>query len=393
MKIILFIHHAAGWGGAPINMINIINALDKTKYKAKVLLLKDSIVRAKLEENRIDYVIANSLFYNKIYTFYSHIVPGNIKWFQINKQLKHAVLWLLNRFYFAPAELRKHSYDIAHLNSSTLTDWLAPCKKKGKVIYHIQEPLTKGTFGLRYLFFRRQVKKYADHIIAISKDNANRINLPEKTSVVYNFTEINAQEVGIDSYNSKKVLYVGGDAIIKGYYTLVDAIDFLDKGIMLYFAGNISVTDKSKLKRIIKLIIPYYRARVLKSEKALQKINTSKNVIILGLQDKIDPLLDEVCLLVSPFTVEHFSRPIIEAFAHKKPVIATRIAGIEEIVQHNVNGLIVEKNSSKNLANAINLLAKNPDLCRKFGQNGYDVAKEKYSSKNISLIEEVYFSL
>ena len=59
---ILFIHHASGWGGAPINMINIINELDKTKFDPHVLLLKDSIVKDRLEEKNIGYTVCNSFF-------------------------------------------------------------------------------------------------------------------------------------------------------------------------------------------------------------------------------------------------------------------------------------------------------------------------------------------
>lgn len=59
---ILFIHHAAGWGGAPKCMVNLIKDLDPAKYEVEVLLLKDSVVASKLTEFGIKYSIAESVF-------------------------------------------------------------------------------------------------------------------------------------------------------------------------------------------------------------------------------------------------------------------------------------------------------------------------------------------
>ena len=156
----------------------------------RVLLLRDSIVSKMLTENDIQYVVAKSAFYRKFYSYFIHSVASTEKWYRVDIVIKHILSWVLSRFYFAPTELKKHDYDVVHLNSSVLTDWLAPSKAKGKVIIHIQEPFSRGNWGLRHYFLTSQMRKYADCIIAISKDNARRINIPEKTEVVYNFVEI-----------------------------------------------------------------------------------------------------------------------------------------------------------------------------------------------------------
>lgn len=392
MKKILFIHHAKGWGGAPINMINIINALDKAKFTVKVLLLKNSIVSQKLEDYKIEYSVANSKFYKKYYTYFSHTVTGHTRWFQLYKQAKLILSWVLSRYYFAPKELKNHEFDIVHLNSSVLTDWLLPCQKRGKVVIHVQETLFKGAIGLRYKFLRAQIIKYADRIVAISKDNAKRINIPDKTTVVYNFTEINHHKPNSESFTSKKVLYVGGELLIKGFYPLIDALDYINKDIQILFAGNYSPV-KSSWKRKIKKYLPFYRNKFLRKDNALKKMRSSQNAIEIGLVDDISSYLQDVSFLISPFTIEHFSRPIIETFAHGKPVIATNIDGIDEVVTHNHNGLIVEKGQPVKLAEAINYLANEPLLCKEFGAKGLKVAKEIYSSSNIKQIEMIYSQL
>jgi hypothetical protein len=222
-KKILFIHHATGWGGAPNSMISLINQLSKDDFEIKVLLLKNSIVAEKLEQYKINFEVADSIFYKKFYQYFTHSEAGYLRWFHFFKFFKLSLIWILSRYYFAKRELQNHDFDIVHLNSSVLTDWLASANELGKCIIHIREPFRKGKIDILHPFFKRQMRKYAHHIIAISQDNANRIKLPDKTTIVYNNIIINNLDVIEDSYSSRKVLYLGGDAKIKGFYTIAKA--------------------------------------------------------------------------------------------------------------------------------------------------------------------------
>lgn len=395
MKKILFIHHSAGWGGAPINMINIINSLDKTTFQVEVLLLKDSIVSEKLRENNIKYVVASSVFFKKYYRYYPHSVAGSIKWYQVKDQFVCWLSWMLSHFIFAKNELEKFNFDIVHLNSSVLSDWLKPCRQMGKVIIHIQEPLTKGYFGFRHHFFTNQMNKYADHIISISKDNARRINIPSKTTVIYNFSHvIDSIELNIEKYKSKSVLYVGGTSEIKGFYTMVDALGFLNKDIKVYFVGSYSIllnSSKTNFKIRIKKILMsmIYRKRFL----ALSKIYSNPNAILVGMISDINEYLDLSVCLISPFAVPHFSRPIIEAFARRKPAIGTNIEGMDEIIENGKNGIIVTKDDAKALAEAIKHLCEGPAIAQNMGNYGYELAKIRYSQNNVLSIQSIYNDL
>lgn len=386
MTKILFIHHAVGWGGAPINMINIINSLDMSSLYVEVLLLKDSIVSEKLYENNIPFKIAESKFYKRFYQYYSHTLPGNTKWYRIIKQIKLMFSWVLSRYYFAPKEIAKHKCDIVHLNSSVLTDWLAPCKAMNKrVLMHIQEPLSPGSIGFRYNFFRSQMKKYADQIITISHDNADRVGLNQKTTTIYNFTNISNTIPSSDSYGSKKVLYLGGAMPIKGFYSLVSALEYIDNDIKIIFAGYY---PSKVMRKRLKKFLP---KNIIKSE-SFEILRNSNKAVEVGLVQNVPAILSEVCCLVSPFTVEHFSRPIIEAFANYKPVIATKIEGIEEIVEDKLTGLLVEKNSPEELASAINYLCNNSNIAREMGMKGHTIAKKRFSNLNAKQFNRLYLS-
>jgi len=58
---------------------------------------------------------------------------------------------------------------------------------------------------------------------------------------------------------------------------------------------------------------------------------------------------------------------IIEAMASGLPVVATRVAGIPEIVAENQNGLLVDEQSPDQLARALGRLIDDPALRQQFG--------------------------
>ncbi len=391
MKKILFVHHATGWGGPTNSLIRLIKELDPVKYNSKVLLLKPSNIADKLEENGIEYCIAESQFYRKYYQFFPHSEAGYIKWYQVHNIIVLGVIWLLSRYIYAGKELSKHEFDVVHLNSSVLTDWLAPSKSKGKVVIHIREPFRKGKVDALHYFFRSIIKKYADRIIAISKDNARRVDLPGKTVVIYNTFLKNSLPVQESSYASKKILYLGGSSTSKGFYTMVDALQYLDKDVQVYFGGHYATQRKSGnvIIDIVRWCVRYGRKR----EKAIQKIQACSNAHMIGLVYNVGEFLSEVCCLVSPFTVPHFSRPVVEAYLHKKCAIGSNVDGMQEIIINEKTGIIVRKMDPADLAKAINHLTAHPELALQYGEAGHTFANKEFLLNNKEQFENLYDSL
>jgi glycosyltransferase involved in cell wall biosynthesis len=392
LKKILFIHHSAGWGGAGKCLFKLIRDLDHEKYSCEVLLLKNSEMAKRLEDAGIVYHVAQSKFYKKYYQFFPHSEAGYIRLYKVHYVLMYSISWLLSRFLFAGKELAHYEYDILHLNSSVLTDWLTPGRKKGKVIIHVREPFRKGKFDLLHYLFRSIIKRNADKIIAISEDNARRLNLKENTVVVYDYDAIPLENPSPVSYTSKRVLYLGGSSTSKGFYTVVDSLQYLDEDVVIYFAGHYATVDKIKnrLKKLILQITISGRKRM----NAIQKIRESRNAKLIGMIDDVaDYLLNDVCCLISPFEVSHFSCPVFEANLASKPAIVSDVVGMAELIENNVNGIIIPKGNAKALAKAINTIAKNSDMARSMGNSGFEFARERFSPSNILKFQKIYDEL
>ena len=75
--------------------------------------------------------------------------------------------------------------------------------------------------------------------------------------------------------------------------------------------------------------------------------------------------------LILPSLSESMPMVILEAFALRKPVIATTVGGIPEIVQDNISGLLVKPGDVQALADAINSLLDDPQKIIEMGNNAY----------------------
>jgi glycosyltransferase involved in cell wall biosynthesis len=86
-------------------------------------------------------------------------------------------------------------------------------------------------------------------------------------------------------------------------------------------------------------------------------------------------------IIVFPSTVPHFARPIIEASAMAKPVVASDIGGPRELVVPDETGLLIPPESPEKLAEAIISLLDNPELMIRMGEKGYQHASNKFDAK------------
>ena len=88
---------------------------------------------------------------------------------------------------------------------------------------------------------------------------------------------------------------------------------------------------------------------------------------------------------------EVFGWMIAEAMAHGKPVIATRVGGIPELISDDVSGYLVERADTKAMSDRILKLLGDPELRERMGAAGRDVVAGKFDlRKNVAQLIESY---
>jgi glycosyltransferase involved in cell wall biosynthesis len=84
------------------------------------------------------------------------------------------------------------------------------------------------------------------------------------------------------------------------------------------------------------------------------------HVAYLGYYPEIASLMGASDLVVLPSRQENFPYALLEAFALSRPVVATRVGGVPELVQDRVNGWLVPPASPESLAEAISAVILDP---------------------------------
>lgn len=358
MKNILIIHHGQGVGGGLISLIGLIDKL-KANNKIEVLSIFGGIAVQYLQRTGVNVIIPKSKFYLKYYGIFVHSAATYFNVIDCMKKAKTFILYLLSKYFFAQKELEEISskYDVVYLNSTFISDWALAAKRlHKKVVIHVREPLSNGFFGIRRRIIRNTIKKYCDHIIAVSQDNCNRIGIPNKTIVIYDPVvkkdRDQLEDIEIDN-SCKYFLYLGGMMRIKGFEQMVESLDFLDNNIRIFFLGDDVHYHSAGLKHMFRQFLdPYCR----KNEYLMRKLMASPKIIYVGRTDKVFSYYKKSIALISPFSKPHASVPILEAFSLSMPVIVSDVKGMEELV-NSKNGVFFKNKDPKSLAIRINEMA------------------------------------
>lgn len=95
--------------------------------------------------------------------------------------------------------------------------------------------------------------------------------------------------------------------------------------------------------------------------------------------ENVPDLLNKTTLVVLPSRIEGFSLVALEAALMARPVVATCVGGLPEVVVHKQTGLLVEKDNRHALAEAVTILLNHPEAARQMGQAARCRALESFS--------------
>lgn len=203
--------------------------------------------------------------------------------------------------------------------------------------------------------------RMADHIIVASSFTASTLNyfpdqVPPVHVIPYAFpTPVEYRNYTDTTTRKLKFLFVGGLSQRKGIAYLFDAINDLGNEVELTIVGRKPVDDCEALNE-----------------------NLKKHTYIPSLpHTKILELMREQDLLIFPSLFEGFGLVVTEAMSQGTPVITTERTCGPDIIEHDVDGWIIQAGSSKSLKTQINKLIENPDQLISAGKAALKKAKDR----------------
>ena len=160
----------------------------------------------------------------------------------------------------------------------------------------------------------------------------------------------------------------------KGHATLIEAVKELTKDI--------------KDVRLVIVGEGYLQDELVKQ---VARLGLGDRVLFTGFQMDVSEIIATFDVAVLPSFFEGMGRVILEAMAMAKPVVASRVGGIPDLVEDGRNGFLVQPGDAKALAAAIKRLLIDKELAGEMGSRGRKMVDEKFSSDiMVRSIDEVY---
>lgn len=119
-------------------------------------------------------------------------------------------------------------------------------------------------------------------------------------------------------------------------------------------------------------------------EKQIRSLDMGSQVELLGNREDVRRLMNSFDVFVLPSLWEPFGLVIAEAMACGKPVVATAVGGIPEIVDSGVTGLLVPPADPDRLADALLALLRDEDRRHQMGRAGRRRFLERFDAKIMS---------
>jgi glycosyltransferase involved in cell wall biosynthesis len=114
-------------------------------------------------------------------------------------------------------------------------------------------------------------------------------------------------------------------------------------------------------------------------ERRARELGIVRSSLFLGYQDEVAPYYAAFDALILPSANEGTPVSAIEALAGGRPVVATRVGGVPDVVRDGVDGFLVKPGDVDAMAERLAILAADSDLRRRMGEAGSASVRERYA--------------
>jgi len=173
-----------------------------------------------------------------------------------------------------------------------------------------------------------------------------------RSSIIYNAVEPPSLSPARLSFDPPRLLCLGRLSHEKGFDLALAAF----ATIVRRFPG-------------VRLVIAGDGAARSALEKQASQQGISRSVEFTGwvAPEQVPALINNATFMIMPSRKDSFPLVALEAARMARPVVATRVGGLPEIVTHQKTGLVVEPEDTTGLAEAISFLIAHPDTAVQMG--------------------------
>lgn len=365
---ICHITKATGVAGSEKHLLMLLRGLDKAKYQVKLVLLVER------DTPLDDYVLR------------FEEVGIQVKRVLIRGDVDLLLIWRLYRL------LREGNYDLihSHLIHADLYGTLA-AKLAGVPIIvstkHNENVFRRHPF---YAFLDRTAARFADKIITIS-DSLKRfavevegLDVEKIVRIHYGLDPTHASTGDAARRSLRAELGIGRDRPLAAIVARL--IPQKGHGYLLHaFKRVLGALPEARL-----LVVGegYLREEL---ESLAEELGVASNVTFTGFRRDVPRIMDGIDLFVLSSLWEGFGLVLLEAMAASKPIVATMVSAIPEIVLHGETGILVPPNDPELMAEGITKLLTQPTLARQMGCKGKQRLEQEFSAQKMIAATELLY--
>lgn len=209
---------------------------------------------------------------------------------------------------------------------------------------------------------------------------------PEKIHVLSTSTLLTPQPPEKKQDGSLHVAYVGWISYVKGFYDLICALKQVKGEVRFDFVGEVIQRDNASSM-----------ARRFLFGDQLKRYEENEERIMSAIEESVSPkadprwkhhgtvteeekgaLLEQAHVLVIPSYADSFPLVILEAMSRECAVIVSRAGAMPEFITDGREGFVVDQGDQAAIADRLQRLAADPGLCRRMGQAGRTLVKERF---------------
>lgn len=356
---IAFIIPTLSAGGAERVVTHMANFWAERKYQVSIITLshpKESpfyTLSSKVELVQLDLLEEKKSF-QKLFLFYKqwNAVRNEVKRIQPN-----VLIAFLDITIFLALAIRpfiKAKVIVSERNNPYLNETHPLLKKINHFLYQYADQLVLQTFQIAHTFSERLQNK----ITVIP----NPVVVPE--------VRIENYEKGSSTYT---IMSMGRLKWQKGYDILIKAFAPLAKTYKEWTLVIIGEGDE--------------RTQL---ETLSEKEEISEQVKLVGRKSNPHEMLKEASIFVLSSRFEGFPNALCEAMAIGLPCVATRCPfGPDEIIEHDINGLLVEANDDDALRDALASLMRSAVLRKRLGEQAQHITEQFAITKVMAQWEQL----
>lgn len=296
------------------------------------------------------------------------------------------------------AFMREWRVDVLHTHMFGSNVWGSLLAPRARVPVFVAHEHTWSYSGqpIRKLLDRRLISARADAFVAVSRDDQRKMIeiegiAPEKTRVIHNGVALEAAREGTGAKIRRELGIGSGSPVIgvvatlrrqKALEILVEAVAILRERfpdlVALVVGGDSSRqgAERSRLSRLA------------------EDLGAGPAVKFLGERSDVPEILDAIDVGVLSSDFEGSPLSVMEYMEAARPVVATRVGGVPDIVAEGETGLLVPPRDPAGLAAGIAQLLDDPRLASRMGEAGRRRRREEFDlADTVRDIEELYEEL